>query len=105
MTVKNFYSILFFTAMACASFSTLAERVECPMGTQWKFEGYCSKEIDPGKADKCPQGSKMTRKYVTGPMLCVADGKCSGSRVPSAVGVCNDPPEIKKPAYLTAKNN
>ena len=80
-----------------------AEKVECPPTMKWRFEGICGKELKSIKDDKCPQGSKLTQLHVTGPMMCVSEGKCSGGMVPNSVGICVDPP--KKKAVPTPANS
>jgi len=86
---------LFFVLLLCISFAR-AERVECPAELKWRFEGYCGKELGKENGAKCPQGGRLTRVHVTGPIMCVSEGKCSGDRIPNSVGVCVDPPN-KKP--------
>jgi hypothetical protein len=75
--------------------SAHAELVECPQGLKWTFEGYCKKDINFMKESACPQRSKLGRASVTGPLICIAQGRCSADYVPNARGVCVEP-EVKK---------
>lgn len=86
------------TAMAAQ-----AEMVECPQGLKWTFEGFCKRDIDFMKEPTCPQRSKLSRASVTSPLICVAQGRCSGDNVPNAQGVCVEPE--KKPKRVVAKAN
>ena len=81
-------TILKFTYLTISiliAFNVKAEKVECPPTMKWRFEGICGKELKSIKDDKCPQGSKLTQLHVTGTMMCVSEGKCSGDMVPNAV--------------------
>jgi len=91
----NLKLIILFISMLLA-LKVNAEKVECPPTMKWRFEGICGKELKSIKDDKCPQGSKLTQLHVTGSMMCVCEGKCSGDMVPNAVGACIDPPKKKK---------
>ena len=78
-----------------------AELVECPEGLKWTFEGFCKKDINFMKESACPQRSKLGRTSVTSPLICVAQGRCSGDTVPNAKGVCVEP-EAKKRVFAKA---
>lgn len=96
-------STTFIRAILCAgifslmSFIAYAEKVSCPTGLQWTFEGYCIKNFDQKKDKTCPQGSEITKMNVTGPLVCKGPARClSDSRlIPNAQGLCVEPPEAK----------
>jgi hypothetical protein len=83
----------------------LAEKVSCPAGTSWTFEGHCVRYLN-GKADKCEPGTTLKKLSATGPLLCEGRGRClsDSSKVPNAKGVCVDPEEVKPiPRQFTQK--
>ena len=87
------------------SFSASAEKVSCPPGLSWTFEGYCMKPVD-NKGSACPPGTTMTKVNVTGPMICKGRWKCLSdiNKVPNANGHCVDPGEAKAiPRQYTQK--
>ena len=68
------------------SFSASAEKVSCPPGLSWTFEGYCMKPVD-NKGSACPPGTTMTKVNVTGPMICKGRWKCLSdiNKVPNVI--------------------
>lgn len=82
-----------------------AEKVSCPPGLHWTFEGYCMRHLDK-KGSACPPGTSLAKVNVTGPMICKGRWKCLSdiNKVPNAQGVCVDPEEVKPiPRQFTQK--
>lgn len=79
-----------------SSFNAFAEKVTCPPGLRWTFEGYCMRHLDK-KGSACPPGTSLAKVNVTGPMICKGRWKCLSdiNKVPNAQGVCVDPEEVK----------
>ena len=87
------------------SVNASAEKVSCPPGLSWTFEGYCMRPLDK-KGSACPPGTSLTKVNVTGPMICKGRWKCLSdiSKVPNAKGECVDPEEAKPiPRQFTQK--
>ena len=78
------------------SLNASAEKVLCPPGLSWTFEGYCMKVMD-SKTASCPPGTSLAKLNVTGPMICKGRWKCLSdiNKVPNAQGQCVDPAEVK----------
>jgi hypothetical protein len=98
-------AIFCFSALLPWSFSASAEKVSCPPGLSWTFEGYCMKPID-SKGSACPPGTTLTKINVTGPMICKGRWKCLSDidKVPNSQGQCVDPSEVKSiPRQYTQK--
>lgn len=75
-----------------------AERVTCPEGLKWTFEGYCMLEFDYKKMGACPQRSKMAKPIATGPLICFAQGTCPDKKEPNSQGICVDPADLPRMA-------
>lgn len=83
----------------CVAFPAFAGKVVCPEGLKWVFEGYCKLDFDYKKMGSCPQGSKMAKPEVMGPLICYSKGLCPDSTKPNVKGFCVDPDELpKKPS-------
>ena len=78
-----------------SSSSVYAQRVTCPQGLKWVFDGYCKKEFDSIRDGTCPQRSKLHRISVTSDLICRAEGQCPDGTVANASGICQEP-EVKK---------
>lgn len=91
-----FRVILFLGASLLWSFNASAEKVSCPPGLSWTFEGYCMKTMD-HKSSSCPPGTSLAKVNVTGPMICKGRWKCLSdiNKVPNAQGQCIYPAEVK----------
>lgn len=93
----SFIRVIFFLGVFLPwSFNASAEKVLCPPGLAWTFEGYCMKIMD-SKTASCPPGTSMAKVNVTGPMICKGRWKCLSdiNKVPNAKGQCVDPSEVK----------
>jgi hypothetical protein len=97
--------ILCVAASLLLSFNAFAEKVLCPPGLSWTFEGYCMRPLD-SKGSACPPGTTLTKVNVTGPMVCKGRWKCLSdlNKVANANGMCVDPEEAKPiPRQYTQK--
>jgi hypothetical protein len=103
--MTTFLKFTFLSISILIAFNVNAEKVECPPTMKWRFEGFCGKELKSIKDDKCPQGSKLTQLHVTGTMMCVSEGKCSGDMIPNAVGICVDSPKKKSTPPPTSSSH
>ena len=98
-------AILCFGVSLLWSFSCAAEKVSCPPGLSWTFEGYCMRPLD-SKGSPCPPGTTLTKLNVTGSMVCKGRWKCLSdiNKVPNVNGQCVDPEEVKPiPRQYTQK--
>lgn len=98
---KNVFFLVTFTLAAPSH----AERVTCPEGLKWVFEGYCKLDFDYKKMGSCPLRSKMAKPVATGQLICFAPGTCPESREPNAQGVCVDPADLPRVAKAGAKKH
>ena len=82
--------------LSMLSLGAHAEKVSCPPGLSWTFEGYCVKPLD-SKSGACPAGTTLARINVTGPLVCKGRWKCLSdiNKVPNSQGICVDPEESK----------
>jgi len=108
---KELTNMFFIRVILCVAvsllfiFSASAEKVSCPPGLAWTFEGYCMKTMD-HKSSSCPPGTSLAKVNVTGPMICKGRWKCLSdiNKVPNAQGQCVDPSEVKNiPRQYTQK--
>jgi hypothetical protein len=90
---RSFLAIFVLTMLSLAAH---AEKVSCPPGLSWTFEGYCVKPLD-SKSGACPAGTTLARINVTGPLVCKGRWKCllDINQVPNFQGQCVDPTEVK----------
>jgi hypothetical protein len=89
-------NIFFITFLCLSSLHASAEKVSCPTGTSWTFEGHCVRPLG-GKGDSCAPGTTLTRLHATGQLVCKGRWKCLSdiNKVPNANGICVDPEEAK----------
>jgi hypothetical protein len=87
------------------SLNAKAEKVTCPPGLSWTFEGQCMRPLD-SKGSSCPPGTTLAKLHATGPLVCKGRWKCLSdiNKVPNANGICVDPEEVKPiPRQYTQK--
>lgn len=82
-----------------------AERVTCPEGLKWVFEGYCKLDFDYKKMGSCPLRTKMAKPVATGELICFAPGTCPDKKEPNAQGICVDPEDLPRVAKAGGKKH
>jgi hypothetical protein len=105
MNMTAMRTIFIVTISLLFSLNVKAEKVTCPPGLSWTFEGQCMRPLD-SKGSSCPPGTTLAKLHATGPLVCKGRWKCLSdiNKVPNANGICVDPEEVKPiPRQYTQK--